>query len=67
MAYTQSNELVDNHNTEHTMKEIEQCSLKVEQFTLEIEQLKQNQFATEALEKSNEKVLFLQVFQNFPS
>ena len=46
------------NETEHARKEAEQSSLKVELFTLEMEQLKQNQFTMETLEKSNEKVLF---------
>ena len=46
------------YETEHARKEAEQSSLKVELFTVEMEQLKQNQFTMETLEKSNEKVLF---------
>ena len=46
------------NETEHARKEAEQSSLKVELFTIEMEQLKQNQFTMETLEKSNEKVIF---------
>ena len=53
------------NETEHTRKEAKQSSLKVELFTLEMEQLKQNQFTMETLEKSNEKVLFFTGLSKF--
>ena len=46
------------NETEHARKEAEQSSLKVELFTLKMEELNKNQFTMETLEKSNAKVLF---------
>ena len=46
------------HETEHAKKQAEQCSSKVELLMAEMERLQQNELTMEALEKSNEKVLF---------